>query len=314
VIALSPGYHGNTLLALSASARGHYKALYKDWLVDVVLIPAPHSYRCNCQGATDCRICMGDVLEEAILREGAANVAAFVAEPVGGSSTGANVPRPGYFERIREICDKHEVLFIADEVLSGVGRTGEWLALDSWSVRADIVTLGKGISGGYVPLSAILATEEVVAPLAAGSGSFVHAQTFSHHAVTCAAGVAALAYLDRHQLLERVREMEPHLLGALSKLRDHPSVGDVRGRGLLAAVEFVAHRETRSPMPRSERFAERFTQAAQDAGLIVWPNVGHADGVNGDLVMIAPPFVVDRPEIDELVRRFRVALDVCTAH
>ena len=313
VIALTPAYHGNTLLALSASAREQYRTLYKEWLVDVIRIPAPHSYRCSCGGAADCRVCTGDVLEEAILKEGAESIAAFVAEPVGGSSTGANVPRQGYFERIREICDKYDVLFIADEILSGAGRTGKWLALDSYNVRADIVTLGKGIAGGYVPLSAVLATEDVVAPIAAGSGHFVHAQTFSHHAVTCAAGVATLSYIDRHQLVERVCEMSAPFFDALSGLREHSVVGDVRGRGLLAAVEFVADRETRAPMPRRQRFAERFTQAAQEAGLIVWPNVGHADGVNGDLVMIAPPFVIDRKEIEEIVVRFRVALEACAA-
>ncbi|MEP7346241.1 MAG: aspartate aminotransferase family protein [Gemmatimonadaceae bacterium] len=313
VIALTPGYHGNTMLALSTSAREQYRTLYKEWLVDVIRIPAPYSYRCSCAGAADCNVCTGDVLEEAILEAGADSIAAFVAEPVGGSSTGANVPRPGYFERIREICDKYDVLFIADEVLSGAGRTGTWLALDRWNVRADIVTLGKGISGGYVPLSAVLATEEVVAPIAAGSGYFVHGQTFSHHAVTCAAGVATLAYMDEHRLLQRVCEMAPVLHDALSALREYPEVGDVRGRGLLAAVEFVADGETRAPMARSRKFAERFTQAAQEAGLIVWPNVGHADGVNGDLVMIAPPFVIDRSEIEEIVRRFRTALDACAA-
>lgn len=311
IVALSPGYHGNTMLALSTSAREHYRALYPEWLVDVVRIPAPYGYRCGCAGAADCRVCTGDVLEEAIQKVGAENIAAFVAEPVGGSSTGANVPRPEYFKRVREICDRYDVLFIADEVLSGCGRTGHWLALDAWNVQADIVTLGKGISGGYVPLSVVLATEEVVAPIAAGSGYFVHAQTFSHHAVTCAAGLATLAYLDEHRLLHQVREMESALFRSLGALLDHPNVGDVRGRGLLAGVEFVADRESRAPMERRRKYAERFTLAAQDAGLIVWPNVGHADGVNGDLVMIAPPFVITQDEIDEIVTRFRVALDAC---
>ncbi|MFN8571171.1 MAG: aspartate aminotransferase family protein [Gemmatimonadaceae bacterium] len=311
VIALSPGYHGNTMLALSASAREHYRRLYGEWLVDVVRIPAPFGYWCSCRGdaSRPCRVCDGDVLEEAILREGPDTIAAFIAEPVGGSSTGATVPRAGYFSRIREICDRHDVLLVADEVLSGAGRTGHWLALEAWPVHADIVTLGKGISGGYLPLSAVLATDQVVAAVANGSGYFVHAQTFSHHAVTCAAGVATLQYLDRHHLLDRVRAMEPLLFESLRTLLDHPNVGDVRGKGLLAGVEFVAERQARVPFDRTAKFAERFTQAAQDAGLVVWPNVGHADGVNGDLVMIAPPFVVQPDEIHEITRRFRMALD-----
>ncbi|MBV6520601.1 MAG: putative aminotransferase [Gemmatimonadaceae bacterium] len=311
VIALTPSYHGNTLLALSASAREHYRILYREWLVDVVHIPAPYAYRCSCAGASGCRICSGDVLEEAIRREGSETVAAFIAEPVGGSSTGASVPRRGYFERIREICDAYDVLFVADEILCGAGRTGRWLALEHWGVNADIVTIGKALSGGYAPLSAILATEGVVAPIAEGSGAFVHAQTFSHHAVTCAGGVAALSYLDAHRLVERVAAMSPVLFEALAVLRDHPLVGDIRGRGLLAGIEFVADKSTRTPIPRAKRFAEHFTQAAQDAGLIVWPNVGHADGVNGDLVLIAPPFTIGSDEIAEIVSRFRTALDEC---
>lgn len=308
VIALRPAYHGNTLLALSASAREHYRTLYREWLVDVVRIPAPVGYRCECGGANDCRICSGDVLEDAILAEGPENVAAFIAEPVGGSSTGANVPRLGYFQRVREICDRYEVLFIADEILCGAGRTGSWLALDQWGVQADIVTLGKGISGGYVPLSAILTTERVVAPIAAGSGAFVHAQTFSHHAVTCAAGLATLDLIHCHGLVDRVRATEASFFAALQPLTQDHRVGDIRGRGLLAGVEFVADRETRTPFPRRMRFGERLTDAARDAGLVIWPNVGHVDGVNGDLIMLAPPYIIRLDEIAELVARLQQAL------
>ena len=173
IIALTPGYHGNTLLALSASAREHYRTLYRDWLVGVVPMPAPYAWRCGCGDDPRCPVCTGDVLEEIIRREGADSVCAFIAEPVGGSSTGASVPRPDYFRRVREICDRHEVLFVADEVLCGAGRTGSWLALESWGVAADIVTLGKGIGGGYAPISAVLASEQIVAPIARGSGYFV---------------------------------------------------------------------------------------------------------------------------------------------
>jgi adenosylmethionine-8-amino-7-oxononanoate aminotransferase len=308
IIALTPGYHGNTLLALSASAREHYRALYRDWLVAVVPMPAPCAWRCSCDGDPHCPVCSGDVLEEIIRREGAESICAFIAEPVGGSSTGASVPRPDYFRRVREICDRYDVLFIADEVLCGAGRTGSWLALESWGVTADIVTLGKGIGGGYAPLSAVLATDRVVAPVARGSGYLVHAQTFSHHPVMCAAGLATLDYIDRHALVRRAEGMGRVLHAHLDRLRRHPFVGDVRGRGLLAGVEFVVDAATRAPFDRSTRFAERFTRAAQDAGLVVWPNVGHADGVRGDLVMIAPPFVITEPEIEEIVTRFESAL------
>ena len=178
VIALSPAYHGNTLLALSASAREHYKTYYREWLVDVKRIPAPYAYRCPCGGSDACPVCNGSALEEMIEREGAESVAAFIAEPVGGSSTGASVPRAGYFRRIREICDRHEVLLVADEILCGAGRTGSWSALEPFGVVPDIMTLGKGIAGGYAALSAVLAPRRIVDVLARGSGSLLHAQTF----------------------------------------------------------------------------------------------------------------------------------------
>ena len=313
VIALTPGYHGNTMLALSASAREHYRALWAEWLVNVRRIPAPYQYRCSCNGAADCTVCNGDVLEGAILEEGAANVAAFIFEPVGGSSTGANVPRDAWFARVREICTRHDVLMIADEILCGAGRTGTWTAVGAWGIGADIMTLGKGISGGYAPVSAVLARRNVVEPLARGSGRLMHAQTYSHHPVTCAAAVAALDHLEANDLVARCLEISASFHGKLEELRDLPLVGDVRGKGLLAGVEFVTDRTTRAPIPRAQRFAERFTQRARDNGLIVWPNVGHANGQDGDLVMLAPPFVISMAEIDEIVTRFRITMAESTA-
>jgi len=314
IIALSPGYHGNTLLALSASARESYRVIYADWLVDVVRIAAPYRYRCSCGGdAPDCSTCNGNLLEETILKEGADTVAAFIAEPVGGSSTGANVPRPEYFKRIREICDRHKVLFVADEVLTGAGRTGTWSAIEQFGVVPDIMTLGKGITGGYAPLSAVVARTGIVDRIAAGSGAFLHAQTFSHHAVLCTAGLATLAYLKEHDLIARCARMGPQLHQRLAGLTKLPHVGDVRGRGLLAGIEFVQDKATKAPFPRSLKFAETFADCAVEAGLVVWSNVGHADGVNGDLVTVAPPFIVTEADLDELVNRFGVALEKAVA-
>ncbi|HMH83923.1 MAG TPA: aminotransferase class III-fold pyridoxal phosphate-dependent enzyme [Gemmatimonadales bacterium] len=310
IIALAPAYHGNTLLALSASAREHYKALYREWLVDVYRIPAAYPYRCACGGRdAGCAVCSGAVLEEAIARIGAEHVAAFIAEPVGGSSTGASTPRPEYFRRIREICDRHQVLFVADEILVGAGRTGTWWAIEPYAVAPDIMTLGKGIAGGYAALSAVAAPERIIDAIASGSGSFMHAQTFSHHPIACAAGLAVVRHLKEHRLVERSAEMGTVLHRRLATLSALSHVGDVRGRGLLAGVEFVEDKPTRAPFPRGARFAETFTEAAQTEGLIVWPNVGHADGTQGDLVMIAPPFVISEREIDELVALFARALE-----
>jgi adenosylmethionine-8-amino-7-oxononanoate aminotransferase len=305
IVALSPGYHGNTLLALSASAREHYKKLYGPWLTPVAMIPAPYAYR----RAPDDPAMTAGALEDAIRKEGAGAIAAFIAEPVGGSSTGGSVPPPDYFRRVRELCDRHEILLVADEVLCGCGRTGEWSAIARFGVRPDILTLGKGLSGGYVPLSAVVATRAVLDPIAKGSGAFKHAQTFSHAPAICAAGLAAVRYMKKHGLVERCARMGEVLHRALAPLKDLPAVGDVRGIGLLAGVEFVADKATKAPFPRARRFAESFAAAARDAGLVVWTNVGHADGENGDLAMVAPPFVVSEAEIAEIAARFKTALE-----
>jgi adenosylmethionine-8-amino-7-oxononanoate aminotransferase len=248
-------------------------------------------------------------LEEAILKEGEETVAAFIAEPVGGSSTGAAVPRPGYYKRVREICDRHRVLFIADEVLTGAGRTGKWAAIEHFGARPDIMTFGKGISGGYVPLSAVVTSREILDPIAKASGAFKHAQTFSHTPVICAAGAAALRYIKQHGLVERAAKAGQTLQARLGALKALPGVGDVRGLGMLAGVEFVCDKASRAPYPRGLKFAETFVEKAQEAGLVVWPNVGHADGDNGDLVMLAPPFTISEAEIGTMVSLFKTALE-----
>lgn len=309
ILALSAAYHGNTLLALSASAREHYKTYFKDWLVDVVRVPVP-CFRCVCRGDDPtCPTCTGTALAAAIEQAGPDTVAAFIAEPVGGSSTGAAVPRAEYFRTVRAICDRHEVLFVADEVLCGAGRTGTWWAIEPFGVAPDLMTLGKGIAAGYAPLSALAAPRRIVDVLARGSGALLHAQTFSFHAVACAAGLATVRYLREHGLVERCREVGAVFQRKLAGLAALPNVGAVRGRGLLAGIEFVEDTRTGAPLPRSVRFAETFTAQALEAGLVVWPNTGHADGTRGDLVMLAPPYIVSEAELDEIVSRFATALD-----
>jgi len=316
VIARTPGYHGNTLLALSASARPHYRAVYSPWLVDVMMIDAPYPYRAP---SHDDPAMTGDALETAIFEAGAENVAAFIAEPIGGSSTGASVPQPGYYARIREVCDRHGVLFIADEVLTGVGRTGKFFALEHFSdakggpIVPDIITLGKGLNGGYAPLSAMLAKRSLVDTLARGKfGGLVHAQTYSHHALSSAAALAVLRYIERHELVQRARDVGASLQSSLRELQNDAAsegvVGDVRGIGMLAAVEFVEDRASKRPFPRERKFVERIIARARDNGLVLWPNVGHADGINGDLVMIAPPLTISRAQIDELVQKLRTTI------
>jgi hypothetical protein len=310
VLSLTPGYHGNTLLALSVSGRPRYQTYFHQWLVAVPRVPAPCHYRCECRGGDPpCDVCSGDAFERMLLEEEPDTVAAFIAEPVGGSSTGAALPRPDYWKRIRAICDRHRVLWIADEILVGAGRTGTWSALEPYGAVPDLMTLGKGLTSGYVPLSVLLAPRRMADVLARGSGSLLHAQTFSHHPVACAAGVAALAYLDRHGLVERCARMGEVLHRKLQALREFPQVGDIRGRGLLAGIELVADQSERRPFARGEMVAERVAAAAMAHGLVVWPNTGHVNGTDGDLILLAPPFVIEEPEIDELVTRLAGALD-----
>ncbi len=313
IIALTPSYHGNTLLALSVSARPSYKKVFQDWLIDVETVPAPYPYYCSCRGDDEgCPACSGSALEEALVRTRPETVAAFIAEPVGGSSTGASVPRADYWKNVREICDRHDILFIADEVLVGAGRTGTWSALEPYGVAPDFQIYGKGITGGYAPLSAMLTSRRVLDVLAQGSGAPLHNQTFSQFPVSCAAGLAAVRQLKAHGLIERCARIGKVFQQRLRELLEHPNVGEVRGRGLLAGIELVADGASRRPFDRSLQIAESVTEAAQAEGLVVWPNAGQADGVNGDLVLVAPPFIITEDEISELVHRLRVAIDAAT--
>jgi adenosylmethionine-8-amino-7-oxononanoate aminotransferase len=278
--------------------------------VDVARAPAFYPYRCNCRGdSPTCRACTGDAIEDAILRVGADNIAALVAEPVGGSSTGASVPEAGYWRRVREICDRHEVLLIADEILTGAGRTGTWSACESYGIVPDLMVLGKGIAGGYVPLSAVIAPERLIDVIANRSGAVLHAQTFSHHATLCAAGTATIRYLREHRLIERCARMGATLHTRLQELRSLPYVGDVRGRGLLAGIEFVEDKNTRASFPRAAAFAETFAAAALNLGLIVWTNSGQLDDGTGDLAMLAPPFIISDDQIEEMVTLLSRALE-----
>jgi adenosylmethionine-8-amino-7-oxononanoate aminotransferase len=308
LIALTPAYHGNTLLALSVSARPPYSSYYGDWLVKVARMPAPYAYRCDCDGNPRCARCTGALLDEIISREDPDTVAAFIGEPVGGSSTGGAVPRPEYWKTVREICTRHRVLWIADEVLCGAGRTGTWSALEPYGAVPDLAVFGKGISGGYAPLSAVAAPERILDVIARKSGGVLHGQTFANSPVICAAGVAAIRYLKRHRLIERAAAMGPVLQQKLAPLRELAPVGDIRGRGLLAGIELVQDRRTKAPFPRAAKVAERVTEAALEAGLVVWPNTGHANGTDGDQVMLAPPFIIEEPQIDEAVASLRSAI------
>jgi adenosylmethionine-8-amino-7-oxononanoate aminotransferase len=313
VISLVPSYHGNTLTALSLSSREAARAPFAPLLVEHPRIAGPDPYRDPDGLAFAC-----DALEEAILREDPHTVCAFLGESIGGSSSGARVPPESYFRKVRKICDRHGVLWIADEVLCGMGRTGKWFAFEHFSDATglpvpDIMVLGKGLNAGAVPLSAVVATSGILDTLAASRGGFLHAQTYSHTPAICAAGLETVRILEEQALVERVAAREVTFFAALAELRKDCWVGDLRGKGFLAGVELVADQESKKPFERSMHVAERVTEAAFERGLIVWPNSGHiATGDwagRGDILMIAPPFATADDEMREITRRLAAAID-----
>jgi adenosylmethionine-8-amino-7-oxononanoate aminotransferase len=303
VIARKPSYHGNTLAALSLSDRRHYKDIYGPMLMKTSMIPAPYCYRCFC-GAVypSCGIKCALELEKQIRIIGEENVSAFLTEVIGGGSTGAAVPPPEYFSAIRKICDQNEILLIVDEIMTGIGRTGEWFACHHFDLKPDILVMGKGLTSGYIPLSAVAAPGEIVDVLYNKGRSFMHAQTFAHHPVGCAAGVATLDYIKNNKLLLKCNTSGTLLKETISSISSDNDVGDIRGRGLLIGIEFVQDKESKTAFPREKRYAEKFVANALKKGLVVWPNVGHADGINGDLILLAPPFIIGQEEVSLISR------------
>jgi adenosylmethionine-8-amino-7-oxononanoate aminotransferase len=245
-------------------------------------------------------VACADDLERMIIMEGPDSIAAFIAEPVIGSTVTAVVPVPEYYQRIRDICDKYDVLFIADEVLTGYGRTGRWLAIEHWGVEPDIVVMGKGISSGYVPLGAVLASQRVVEAFTEGSGTFSHGFTYSGNPFCTFVGLQVLRYALDHQLFEHVATKGEHLRGALRQLAErHRIVGDVRGLGLFAGVELVSERGTRQPFAEKADITRRVVRGALDKGVLILPGIPGANyGRGGDHIHLSPPYIITRAEID----------------
>jgi adenosylmethionine-8-amino-7-oxononanoate aminotransferase len=301
VIGRRSSYHGNTLGALDASGREPLRRPYQPWLGRAVHVSAAYEYRCELPGHPDgCGGVLADELDEAITRAGAETVACFIAEPVAGATLGAAVPPDDYWPAIREVCDHHGVLLIADEVMTGFGRTGSWFGCDQWDLRPDILTAGKGTSSGYWPLGLAVCSGDVYETVAASG--FTHGFTYSHSVVGAAAGLAVLDILRRENLVDASRTKGERLRKELTAaLGDHPGVGDIRGLGLMVGVELVADRGSKHPCPRSDAVAERVLAAAKERGLLLYSSTGFVDGIEGDLVMFGPPFVIADEQIDEAV-------------
>lgn len=309
-------YHGNTLGALSVGGHKGRRAPYAPMLMETSQIDACHLYRNRRDDETEEAFGrrVADQLETEILRLGQENVAAFLAEPVGGATLGCVTPVPGYFARIREICDKYGVLLIADEVMCGMGRTGHFFAIAAEGVCPDIVTVAKGLGAGYQPIGAVLASEKVVTALQDGSGKLANGHTYMSHAVSCAGALAALTAIENEGLIERVRVLGGELLRRLTEtFGNHRHVGDIRGRGLFYTVELVKDRATKEPFAASLGLAERIRGEAMANGLICYPSSGTADGVNGDHVLLAPPFICSEDDIAEIVRRLSRSVEAALA-
>ena len=308
VIARRSSYHGNTLGALDASGKAPLRKPYTPWLGRCLHVSAAYEFRCeNPQHPHGCGAWQAAELEKMITSYGEDTIAAFIAEPIAGATLGAAVPADDYWPAIAEVCERHDVVLIADEVMTGFGRTGRWFGMDHWDIRPDILTAGKGTTGGYVPFGFAAASGRVHETIAAGPG-FVHGFTWSHNALGAAAGLAVLGEL-KAGLVDRSRELGARLLDGLrDALSDAPTVGDVRGLGLMIGIELVRDRETNEPFARSATVAERILQAARESGLLLYSSTGHVDGTSGDLVMLGPPFSISDDDATLLLERTTAAV------
>lgn len=310
-IARWQSYHGVTLATLSLSGRPTWRQIYSPLLLPVPHIAPPYEYRCDlCRAQGGCTLQCADDLERAILLEGPDTVAAFFAEPMVGTTATGLTPHPDYYRRIREICDRYDVLFVADEVLCGYGRTGRPFAITGWDVEPDILTLGKAIASGYAPLGAMVVSGKIRDVFAEGTGRFVHGLTYSGTPSACAAGLKVFEIMQSEKLFTRPASIGAVLRGQLDALaRRHEAIGEIRGQGLLLGIEFVADRATRRPFAKGAGFTGRLVKALRDRGVLVGAGVpGINAGEDGDHIQLSPPFVISESEVTTLVDTLDEAL------
>jgi adenosylmethionine-8-amino-7-oxononanoate aminotransferase len=323
ILSRQQSYHGSTLGALSVSGNKRRREMYLPMVREFPHVGMPYCYRCDFDCTDGCRNCgqqYAAELEHAIESTNGA-AAAFIFEPVSGATLGAVVPPPGYLQSVAEICHRQGVLLIADEVMTGMGRTGRNFAVEHWlgqdgGITPDILVTAKGLSSGYAPLGGVIASKKVIDAIADGSGSFLHGFTYNAHPISLAAGRAVLRYLKQKNLVEAADSSHSdtpaaHFKQALESLRNEDAVGDVRGIGLLWAIEFVADKSSKRPFPPTPNFAGRVAASALQHGLLVYPMQGSVDGTSGDHVLLAPPAVITQDQIgwavEQLARSIREA-------
>jgi adenosylmethionine-8-amino-7-oxononanoate aminotransferase len=310
-------YHGNTLGALDLSGRRPLRRPYEGWLGRFRHVSAAYTYRAGLPGANALGTAgeLAGELDRAFEAAGPGTVAAFVAEPIVGATLAAVEPPEGYWAAIAEVCRRHGVLLIADEVMTGFGRTGRWFGVDHWGVRPDILVAAKGASSGYWPFGFVAASAEVYEAVAGPAGSgFLHGFTYSHAPVGAAVAREVLRIIESEGLVEASASKGERLRSlAKTAFGDHPAVGDIRGRGLLVGVELVADRESRDPFPRAARVTESVVEAARDRGLLVYSGTGVANGVDGDTILLGPPFIVTDEELRRIATTLADAIDAGVA-
>lgn len=303
-------YHGLTLGALAAAGRTAFRSPFAPMLKDVCHIPAPYCFRCSFDlHYPDCKLKCALALGEAIENLGPETVSAFIAETVSGATLAAVPPPPGYFKKIREICDHYQVLLILDEILCGLGRTGRWFAAEHYDVTPDLITIGKGLGGGAIAISAVGVQGRHFDAIRHGSGSFAHGGTFSHHNVAAAAANAVIRIIEEENLVDRVHRYGKTIGQKLCRaLSDHPHVADIRGKGFLWGVEFVRDKTSLEPFSRKEKITERIWKSLFDRKVLAYSATGFAGG-DGDAIIYGPPYTISGDQIDFIVDALTQALD-----
>jgi adenosylmethionine-8-amino-7-oxononanoate aminotransferase len=312
LIARRQSYHGITLGALAVGGRAWQRKQFAPLLIDTHHVSPVYEYRERraAESAKDYGERLAQELDAKIEELGGENVIAFIAETVVGATMGAVPAVPGYFRRVREICDRHGILLILDEVMCGMGRTGTLYASEQEGIAPDIVAIAKGLGGGYAPIGALLLHDKIFKALAEGSGAFQHSHTYTGHPLACAAALAVQRTIHRDDVLANVRIQGVHFARRLQeRFGNHPFVGDVRGRGLFYGVELVADRGTKEPFDPARKLHATIKREAMARGLMIYPMGGTVDGTRGDHVLMAPPFIVDNGAIDTIVERLGDAID-----